>query len=341
MQGDVGRIETRLGRRRCVEGFALDRRAPLVDGLTPARMDEERGRHRQHAQRHADPQPAQAVPLPVAGILQRGGCCRHLLASLRQGCFGLCHARQFAFRGRPPGAPDIDIGLAQCVTRQGVADARLVGGGVQPERSAGIGVIQPGDQVQQHRCAHVGRQAPDARQRRGGGNRGRLAQRRRRQQQAPVLARPFGDRPLPGLAREDPCHDRQGIRCGTRISSLDTGKQPGATIQSAQERSDRRGRRGIWQDGGHGRGIGTAHLSFATSPAPPQTTLDTARGRGSASNGAGCRQTSCAQPPKIGFAGQFHASHTIMTVVFHGQAIDFIDAAWAGCFFASCWTTLM
>ena len=252
--------------------------------------------------------------MAVASIdIDQWGVRTHLRSGSRRhggGCFGFRRLRQFTLRRRAPGAPDIDIGLVQRVERQGVADACLVGGGADAERAGRIRIVQRRDQVQQDRRPRLHRQAGDARQACCGAGDRRLAHRRRGQQQPPVLARPFGDRPLPGLAGEDPGDHRQRMPGRRLVAGLHLGKQAGAPVDAAQERGHRRRRRGVGCGGGHGQVMGTPHLSRAIRRRPAKKPLDTPSAGGSASNGAGCGQTSCAQPSRNRHAGRFHAIGT-------------------------------
>ena len=129
MQGEVGGIEARLRRRGRRQRLALDRGEPLRHDFAPRRVDEEGGGEDEHAGGDAQPQPARAV--------RGGGRCRsgrrrleHRLGQRRR----LGHALQFALRRRAPGPPHVDIGLAEFVARQAVADPRLVRLDRQAER---------------------------------------------------------------------------------------------------------------------------------------------------------------------------------------------------------------
>ena len=222
------------------------------------------------------------------------------------------HLRQFALRRRAPGAPDIHVGLAKRVERQRITDARLVHRHVDAECGGGICIVQTGHQVQQYRRTRLRRQAGNTRQACRGGIGRRFAQRGRGQQQSPVLARPFGERPLPGLAGEHPRDHRLCMPGRGLVARLNASKQASAAVESAQERRHCRRQRGIGRDGDHGQVTGTRHLSRAALRKPPEIPLDRSRAGGSASNGAGCGQISCAQPSGNCHLPGFHAVTTRM-----------------------------
>ena len=272
--GNIGGVEAGAGRFRGAERVHPHLHAPLVDQLAPTRVQYEGRDHRQRAQQQGQPQPAQAAAM--AGL---GGCIgrrlrpRHgrpgpgdapgrLWTRRVRGGRWLRHLRQFPLRLRPPRTPDIDIGLAEHVTREGIADPRLVALDIDPQRGSGIGFVEPGHQVQQHRRALLRWQPGNPRQGRSRRDLRLPAQRRSGQQQPPELARPFGDRRLPGLAGEHPRGDLQGLGGGRVVATgLHVDEQRSPTGGTAQERRYRR--RDLLGGRGHGRAHHTAPILAA------------------------------------------------------------------------------